>query len=107
MIGRKEYGSGQSESARKIAPRRAAKKTTFNEDDLGEESDKEGTLTIKVSCTPYGSKLRKPENFFKAAFATIVEPYSEGFDVKSVSYVQDDTFLVRTSMRYADGKCMG
>jgi len=108
MIGGKKHGRGQWESSRcKTAPGGATKYETSYEDDLGVESGKEGALTIEVSCTPHGSKLRKPKDFLKTAFANILEPYVEGFDVESVSYVKDDTFLVKTSMKYADGKCMG
>ena len=86
---------------------RKKKHGSGHEDDLGEESDEEETLMIKVSLTPYGSKLKKPTDFFKSAFANIAKPYVKRFDIKSVSYLKDNVFLVRTSMKYVDGKCMG
>ena len=102
---KKKHGCGQPDSSiRQLAPGGEAKDEKFDEGALGEESDKEGILTIEVSCTPYGSKLKKPTDFFKAAFASIVKPYVNYFEIKSVSYAQDDTFLVITSMKYFDGK---
>ena len=61
---------------------------------------------MQVLCTPNGSKLKKPAEFFSSAFTSIANPYGITFDVKSVANVKDDIFLVTTSMKYIDSKCM-
>ena len=61
---------------------------------------------MQVLCTPNGSKLNKPVDFFNSAFASISKPYGTTLDVKSVASVKDDIFLIRTSMKYIDSKWM-
>ena len=72
---------------------------------LGEKSDEEDMLTFQVSCTPSYSKLRKPIDFLKTAFAEITKPYGKRVAVERVSYVGKDTFLVKVSMNFLEGKC--
>ena len=62
------------------------------------------TISVRISCTPHGSKLKKPTDFFKLALADITKPHSNEVRIKSVSYLKDDIFLVEIYKTCLNGK---
>ena len=78
----------------------------YDDGDVRAKSDgkeKIKSLNVQVSCTPYGSTLKKPTDFFRKAFTIITKPFCEEFDLNKVSYLRDDIFLVEVSIKYLDG----